>query len=226
MIGQLIPQIVYDIIGRLVPGLVLLEACRFLWPRDFAGISEKVDPSSGPGAVALLVAAYILALMLEGVSTLTLDKAVRPLQRKADREAEKRVLADFSQLDTGFEPDKARLPGIPIVYDAVRLKNPAVGANIVKLRAEVHLYRTLMIGALLILAGVLLDTALRGAVRQPLLTCILLIIFFVVALAQCIERQKRLTWSLYNHYLLLIKPGLKGLVAEGERAAPTSPSYT
>jgi hypothetical protein len=171
-----------------------------------------------PGAVAFLIAAYVLALMLEGVSTLTLDKAVRPLQRRVEREAEKHVLADFSQLDMSFEPDKVRLPGIPIVYDAVRLKNPGVGSNIVKLRAEVHLYRTLMIGVLLILAGVVLDTALRGSVRHPLLTCILLVVFFVVALAQCIERQKRLTWSLYNHYLLLVKPGLKGLVAEQESA--------
>ncbi|HVR97339.1 MAG TPA: hypothetical protein VMW27_12040 [Thermoanaerobaculia bacterium] len=214
MIGQLIPQVVYDIIGRLVPGLALLGVCRFLWPQDFLRIWGEADPSSTPGTVAFLIAAYILALLLEGLSALTLDHVIRPFQQKAEQNAGKHALMDFSRLEEGFEPGEARLPGIPIIYDAVRLKNPGVGSNIVKLRAEAHLYRTLMMGVLLLFLGVVLDAALRGAVRAPLLTCILLAAVFAVVFVQCIARQKRLAWALYNHYLLLVKPGFQGLAAE------------
>jgi hypothetical protein len=207
MLGQLIPQVFYDVIGRLVPGLVLIGTCFLIWRQTVADLLAGVAPFSTPGLAALVIAAYVLALVLEGGWNLSLGRWTGRLHQRGGRLAAAHAKRDFKTMVPDFDPEAFEFPGIPIVYDAVRLRDPAVGSNIVKLRAEVQLCRTLLLGWLLALAGLGIDAALHGARAEKGFIAVALALSIVAIFSLYRERQTRVLWSLYNHWLLLIQPG-------------------
>jgi hypothetical protein len=207
MLGQLIPQVFYDVIGRLVPGLVLIGTCFLIWRQTVAHLLAGVAPFSTPGLAALLIAAYVLALVLEGGWDLLLGRWAGRLHRRRERLAAERSKRDFQMMVPDFDAESYRFPGIPIVYDAVRLKDPVVGSNIVKLRAEVQLCSTLLLGWLLALVGLGFDAALTGGGAEKGFVALALALSIVALFALYRERQMRVLWSLYNHWLLVVQPG-------------------
>jgi hypothetical protein len=212
MLAQLIPQVFYDFIGRLVPGLALIGTACLLWHRDLAAplaaLAGLVASSSLLALGALLLAAYVASILLEGLWALTLASVVEPLHAPRQREAREHALRDFAVLDPGFEREGFELPGVPMLYDVVRCKNPVVGANVVKLRAESQLYRTLLLGWLLLDLGLVVDLLLRGWTPVRLAAVVALALAAGCTFRLYLERQGRLVWSLYNHWLLLVHPGM------------------
>lgn len=218
MLGQLIPQVFYDAIGRLVPGSVLVGTCGGLWPGAFSALLHGSALLSIPAGAAWLIGSYLVALLLEGCWNLVLGDRTERLHRRGKLEAKKHALRDFKRLVPEFDSSVFEFPGIPMMYDVVRLVDPIVGANIVKLRAEVQLCRSLLLGWLFILVGLGVDAAMNQTPGEHGVAAGTLIVAVLVMLSLYVKRQGRVLWSLYNHWLLLVQPGTAVIEKRGTTA--------
>lgn len=118
---DVVPQIGYDLISRIIPGTVLIFSLitAALGPaRAFTTLDAWVihpdTPPSGWGVILFVVAGYVLALLLTGICDLHEKKKEKELFR--------------------------------LKYDIVRHKLPVAGARIVKQSAERRLGGLLAVG--------------------------------------------------------------------------------
>ena len=145
-LGNWIPQIFYDLIGRVAPGAFLL----------ILGIGLLVDPDvvkavaeSAKGfPMTVLVSAGLLVAY--AVGTILGALAVPILYNEWSTRSVRCIIADV--------PDRLNSQAltagqVSFLYDALQLFNPSAGARLVKLRAETHLCCTLFVGALVIAAA-------------------------------------------------------------------------
>jgi hypothetical protein len=142
-VGGWVPQVFYDLIGRIVPGAFLLLLCCLLF----------VDPASGQ-AFALFVfkdagipfTAILLAGLTVAYVTGTLLGAVgfAVWHREWSTESLNKLQVEYPVAD---KPGT----GVALMYDSILLHEPAAGARLVKLRAEQHMCRVLIIGTLTLL---------------------------------------------------------------------------
>jgi len=215
-IGSVIPQIFYDLIARITPGLVVIMTGLFVWrgdqatAQDVASISNWFAKDSTPVTLilfALLFAAYILAFMLDGIWWLLPKKFSSKLSLEGESKHVKEILSDFEILDSNFDATNYQFPSIALRYDAVRLRDANAGARLAKLRAELHMCRVLILG--LSILGVLN----LGKFYWSGFNCITSISEFViiVGVAAFIQTHGRLRerfiWGSCNHWLLLVQPG-------------------
>jgi len=203
--AQFIPQLFYDLIGRLVAGLSLLGTVYLVWQQEILSYliwtPGKDEPSWLFLSLVLLLAAYILALVLEGLWSLILQKWVgKYVDERAKVKARGQALKEFSVVLPTFDCEHYKFPGVPIMYDILRLKDPNVGARLVKLRAEIQLCRTLALGWSIIMAFWLAYPGTKIG-QLPgvlgLLTCV------VAVSSEYWSRRVRTYWSMYNHWLIL-----------------------
>jgi hypothetical protein len=134
-VTELVPQVSYDVIGRIIPGIIatLSLAIAVLGPTQaFAEIDVRVihpdPPLSGWVVVLFIVVAYTLAVVLDGIWHIP-DLFRRPRYE-------------------GYKSDLEN-PSVPLQYDMVRIKSPEAGARLVKLGAESHQARVLITGWLI-----------------------------------------------------------------------------
>ncbi len=123
-LAEMVPQISYDIIARFVPGSIVMFSWAVVTRDDMtqAEISKLLDDlnKAGGWSVPLFLSiAYIVSIVLYGVWMLIVDRGKK---------------------ESAPNPLKA------LIYDAIRVKSPAVGARIVKLRAEARLAQVLIVG--------------------------------------------------------------------------------
>jgi hypothetical protein len=118
---KLIPQIFFDIIGRVVPGAVAILAALLLsgtiwesWLRTILG--EKVAESPGFSMLIYFIGAYVAGQLLS------------PLAKLVQRTGELRL----------FRP-KQKARG----YDWLRMHHPDAGAHCAKIRAEFTMHNGL-----------------------------------------------------------------------------------
>ncbi|SRR6266545_729740 len=143
-IGGWIPQIFYDLIGRVVPGAFLLLLCfvLFLDPVSAQAIAVFLFKKPGVPFTAILLSgltvAYVAGTLLGAVGFTIWH-----------REWTTRGL---SKLKVEYpDADKSATTGVSLMYDYVLLREPAAGARVVKLRAEQHMCRALIVGMLILL---------------------------------------------------------------------------
>lgn len=115
-------------------------------------------------------------------------------------------------------------PSSDLLYDAIRLINPNIGSNIVKLKAEARLYRTLTIGWIIILWILLIDLLFffifiddwanlhriltpTAYIKLSAIPILSLSIVSMIILKQ--KRERYQVWALRNYWLLLVDPKLK-----------------
>lgn len=166
-ITEIVPQITYDIIARFVPGTMVILSWAIVYAgtqkawiqfNDFmAGSQSRI----GWSVVFFFLAAYIVSIVLYGIwklgaallncgcavcqcmtSKLTLlqkiHKEILPYWQRFTRCIRGKQGEDS-------EHDK-KYPSESLMYDAIRVKSPAVGSRIVKLRAEVRQAQVLIVG--------------------------------------------------------------------------------
>lgn len=134
----LIPQVFYDLIGRVFPGSAVLAA-GLLIGTDSARIhtiAAQLLDGSGPALSILLVfwlmAAYLVGLLLGAIGFLLFEDGLKnPEFRRIKRQA---------PADSIEESD------LPYIYDFILEKDPSAGLRLAKLRAESHLCRVLVVG--------------------------------------------------------------------------------
>lgn len=232
--AELIPQIYYDAIARIAAGLTLLASIVAIWSADLAPLLQYfVNGFKGAPAtisMATLVVAYVLAIGFEGIELKKPRKFVARLMRRptAKERRKKQWTEAWKDFCKVFPNESMREPVRPadaIAIDVLRLLNPAVGARIVKLRAEVALCRALSVGWTALLAFFALYLfvhALQGLVGFAFfdapfnLTKSLISIFSVAVGVRIIGNRQgslddRHLRALYNHWLLLVCPGVPGM---------------
>jgi hypothetical protein len=143
-IAGLVPQVFYDLIGRFVPGGVVLAVAALLFIDLSVGaalpsLAERMTATS----LILLAAglAYALASVLGaiGFALVNWEWTTKPVERIS--------------VDIPANPGARRLTRgqVAFLYDALRFHHPATGALLVKLRAEQHMSLVFMVGALILL---------------------------------------------------------------------------
>jgi len=160
-----VPQIFYDIIARIIPGLIILGVGSLIWPGEhfswervhrMAAWFNGTDSHPFFVTVSMLLASYFISTVLEGLWGLPelfrhdKPRSVRSNRRCAlfllqsrDERAKARVERAWKSLEYGPIP---KLDAISMMYDELRSRNPQAGARTVKLRAESHGYRRLILG--------------------------------------------------------------------------------
>jgi len=216
--AQFAPQIFYNLIARIVAGLTLIGTVCFLWPDSLDPVLENsllVGASRVEVALFLGLAAYILSLLAEGAWHFTIYKWwAKKKERKMEEDSQNDALDGFKDYVTGFKSTDRIFPGIPIIYDLVRIRDPVAGARIVKIRAEVQLCRTLALGWVVILVILLACMAIGdcGTGKAPFV--VFLAVAVLLVWQQYLQRRRRLCWSLYNHWLLLVAPGIHDIMRD------------
>jgi quercetin dioxygenase-like cupin family protein len=222
-IMDFIPQVFYDAIGRIVPGLILLISFVAIFPNLFSDVWQeyKVIFLQAPASVAMgtVIVAYGLAIVVEGIRNDT-EKVRRwfdQLQKRPSGHAQrleiwKEAWRDFCKAHPSREGMKPPRPEDAVAIDVLRLLDPAVGSRIVKLRAEVALCRTLSTGwsAMLFLYPIYITWAIFAKQELFLFTIVLTVALLVVGIRTISSRRvtidSRHIRALYNHWLLLVNP--------------------
>lgn len=226
-VSLVIPQIFYDLIARVAPGLAVLAGLYFAYP----GHVTPAGVSAAPGALiawesnrlfallGLTLAAYVTAFLLEGLWALVepcCDALLGPTGRASSNEGrggiekdrgrkslertKKEVVCDFNRM-TGADLTVEAFPGIPLMYDFIRLRNAEAGARLVKLRAEASGCRTMALGWTI---AFLVNT--YNAWYAGLPGCLLEVALVVGTVAIWCRHAgvtRRFEWGVCNHFLLL-----------------------
>jgi len=198
-IGSWIPQVFYDLIGRIIPGcLLLMIVCLiFLEPSTLRELFSATTVTTTSGAVTSVstfaisasvlfftgfVASYMLGALLGGIA-----EAANPHLWKR----KKAQLTNKSENDMSY------------VYDYIHFHRPDIGARIVKLSAERHMCRVILVGSILLIIGYPIASPLTFMeVRLGVIECGLGLMGFS---AICLYRHLsyRSYESMRNHWRLI-----------------------
>jgi hypothetical protein len=186
-ITEVVPQISYDIIGRIIPGIIVIVSLMIavVGPtQTFEHLDKLIihpdPPLSGWAVVLLIIAAYILAVVLDGIGHIPAYLLCQRDKDKLDHEASLGSLK----------------------LDAVGFKSPQVGARHTKLSAEINQAQALVVGWF-ISATINLYFLIAAFSLKRLWLEVILIIGIVGAFLFRKGIQRSRKFSLSNHWLLL-----------------------
>lgn len=156
---QLIPQTLYDIIGRILPAAVVLLlvflVARLPTIQELPGIVAELNQGTTPITVTLaIIAVYTLGVVLGQTYAFTLGK----LLARRDKTIENRCRQEcFSEHElalaalgqTPQQIDVTRLPRTFVMHDHLRLISPSETSRLLKVRAEKRMAEVIALGAIL-----------------------------------------------------------------------------
>ena len=156
-----IPQVFYDLISRVIPGMVTALAwyVTLRSPRQAAqtiGAILTNDKLSGWGSFTLLaVLSYVLGFILRELWSLTFDNLFEDRMKEREKRARLSSLAEYGKARANQKkPDLGlayeALPFTHTMLDDVRRRSPSEGHRLLKLRAEAHLCEGLFAGLVLL----------------------------------------------------------------------------
>ncbi len=207
---SLIPQVFYDIIARIIPGLIIIFVVYFIYSQEdcFAIKLRKAfywysDPDSPKIFLFLsfMLTSYIISTVI-GQFAVIFEKCFKKILNQQFENIKEEVTKDFNKTFS-IKVTIKNFPSIAIMYDYVRLYEPGAGNRLVKLRAECHMCRNITCGLLLILVlTFILKNIFSFITFSPLVFFIVLasIISLVVTYYQ---RRKLYLWGLCNHWILI-----------------------
>lgn len=172
---DLIPQVFYDLIARIIPGTVLIIASYLtvLGPKKAIDTLVSVAVTIPPERkilnvwlfALLMILAYVLSMIVHELWSLaskaitSVDKKNQKKEKKSKekkKEPPKRVCFEqdgkirkcFEEPALGFE--SSDLPATHVMHDHLRLYSPSEAYRLLKLRAERNLCEVLFTGFLLL----------------------------------------------------------------------------
>jgi hypothetical protein len=225
-LGELIPQVFYDAIARLTPGLVIIFSTGIIWFDETAslrqGLLSQLKETPFYTGVEFIIAAYVTAFFVEGVRKATKGlraKVASILRRKSVEDLMNaqwsKAWNQFSAVFDTHTESKPNRPSVAIAIDAIRLAKPDVGSRIVKLRAEVSMCKTLVVGwtclLIVFIVQIVAGLLLKQIPQRTSFEDITIIVILALAIKFVGSRHRaignRHLRALYNHWLLLINPG-------------------
>ena len=121
-IGNWVPQIFYDLIGRIIPGSLLLIIAFVIFQGPLA-----INASASILVLAFLTVAYVLGALLGGVTAVI---------NRDFWKSKKRDLTKKKEDDVSY------------IYDYIQFHRPDIGSRLAKLSAERHMCRVITVGAI------------------------------------------------------------------------------
>lgn len=192
-----IPQLFYDLIGRVIPGTTLFIIAFYVIQghKDFLQTLEPGANLSFSIVVAVLFASYLTGALLGGVWFFITKKLLK------NEELEKE-LKDISK-DIFQTSDKAKIKHlnfIGLVYDHILLWNPSAGSRIAKLSAEQHMCGVFILGTfILAIVNVGINfSAAKGVIWMS----IYLLIGTLASLILYFHLRDRFATAIKNHWAL------------------------
>lgn len=225
-IGSLIPQLFYDVIGRIIPGATVLASALILWEGPEKALRHLAKWSDNPNEANIstiliimgnLLAAHILASLLGGFWFLiSRIKCKRELKgfgkylnlwgKKGEDKIEKRfeIFGKDYPVPGAMCMMKTASDKIAYMYDHVLLNCPKAGARIAKLRAEQHMSGVLIIGFLLLILSCYWFPYVKQSGLLFLVGVEALLIFAVTSAGLLAwHLEKRCNTALFNLWLLI-----------------------
>lgn len=143
-ISGLIPQVFYDLIGRIVPGAFLLFIGLLLihgedWKQNIGGLFGKPKIPYSLLVTLGLMFSYMTGILLGGIGCFV-EKIIR-------RSKEHFEIFDR---DGTLPKRKPNINRISYIYDVIQHYEPAAGARLAKLSAERNMCRVLIVGSVLL----------------------------------------------------------------------------
>ena len=224
-LSDLIPQVFYDLIARIFPGLILILSTMLVinCPAKFEelpGIMWDPKPINFANSVIIVIEAYILSLFVY----LLFRRLIHTISPKHGKEILKRdnshLISDIKiaskSIKSQIYSGNINFPHHYFMYDYIRLIKPEVGARLVKLRAEYHLGAILSVGWLLIfILHIYRNYILIGFNSANIFVGIGLIVCMTGAYLFMKDQHKRYIASLESHWVI-IKSGVDGYIKFGQ----------
>ena len=225
-IGTLIPQLFYDVIGRIIPGATLLASTLMLFEGPLKALQHLATWSENPAEANIstaliimgnLLASHILASLLGGVwfriIRIRCDRDLKGAGKYLNAWAERGECIIRDRFNLAFDKEhpepldisKMKTPSekIAYMYDYVLLHCPKAGARIAKLRAEQHMSGVLMIGFIVLaLFCYWFPYMKQSGVGFWVVTELLLISAIISAGSLAWHLEKRCGAALFNLWLL------------------------
>jgi len=236
-VAELIPQIFYDVIARVTAGLVLMFSWSVVWWADstilrrYLVASAMISPLYT--VIGLVIVGYVIAILFEGTRGPTRSSNKESGNHTKDKNTQEIWELCWEELKHAFQKSHDRaLPelseGIPnrpteaIAIDVIRLKSPAVGARLVKLRAELAMCKTLFAGWAATLLVFVIFTGCQYFGRASSQgfdferATVVVLLSAVVAMIWARHRtlDERYLRSLFNHWLLIVLPEIRVCTCE------------
>jgi hypothetical protein len=158
---DLVPQIFYDLIARVIPGFVLVVAWYLTVQGPDKGVRQMTALLSNQNIAnfwsltVLVVLSYILGFILRELWSLTFKRMRRKRTARKLRRYRQMAIAQYNKAgacfgkpELGFEAKD--LPATHTMLDDVRRRSPSEGHRLLKLRAEAHLCEALFAGSVLL----------------------------------------------------------------------------
>jgi hypothetical protein len=143
-IGNWVPQVFYDLIGRVIPGMFLLLLGAILLDPESLKELCRFAFHDTPIPLLILVPLGLVVSYVTGTLLGAFGFAVWEVQWRKKKVGSLRL--DVPE-PTNDDPNS----GISFKYDAVLLLEPSAGARMVKLRAERHFSRVIVVGTVILI---------------------------------------------------------------------------
>lgn len=211
-LSALIPQLFYDVIARIVPGIVMLIFFYLIFNLEDPLNNTKLEKmynwfsifSKSKIIVALNItfSSYVITFILNGFVSIIYDNFKPIVNRMKNQYVKVKSKAEILFKET-FEIEnkiEIKTDDYAILYDLIRMEEPGAGARIVKIRAEYHFCRTLVLGFFIL---AILNPINNGFCKNSLILESIIIFSFASFILSFLTRRKRFLWGLCNHWLFI-----------------------
>lgn len=163
---NLIPQVFYDLIARLIPGLILIWSSCLIYFAPSIRIEhlKKLFAATRELNLSLIILAlliaYSISIILNGLLTLLSDLSSLFKKLLLPYEQNRQELIDVTTKDklkvkqatkTIQNDEDTEAPSSHFVYDYIRFRRPDVGARLVKIKAEIRMCKVLIFGWIILI---------------------------------------------------------------------------
>lgn len=212
-----VPQVFYDLIARLIPGIVLICCLYTVCYGSTNSLNHfmLIMKYSVKGLALLftlsLIVAYTLSNILSGfISCITNNSCCKKLSTRLSFRSDLSDLRRKNIIDPRtkhviyelYKIPNINIPSIPFAYDYIRLKSPHIGAKLVKLRAECEMCKILAFGWSL-LFFINLKNACNFDFIEFLYMELTLFIAIIGIMLLLKSLNKAFLTALYNYWIML-----------------------
>jgi len=201
---DLVPQISYDIIARIIPGVTILFAWYISLKGPTIAIHQITSMTSGTTSfsfalfIIILMLAYTVSIILFGLIHMARNIYKYIFHRKKNKWKES-SLDPIEYIENGNKTDK---PSEALMFDTIREESKEAGSRLVKLRAEGHSAQILIAGIIIALITNVYFLFIDFKSDRLILSIIyVLLIFGAIYFGKYIKARYKV--NLRNHWKIL-----------------------
>jgi len=183
---QLIPQTVYDLIGRILPASVVLllvfVVARLPSVQELPNIVAQINQGATAVTVTLaVIATYTAGVVLGQMYAFTFGKLLASRDRRIENRCRQECISEHELTLTALDQkprhiNVAQLPRTFVMHDHLRLLSPNETSRLLKVRAERRMAEVITLGAILSLFANTILVPISFSTYRFVLEVVLLVI--------------------------------------------------